>query len=230
MGLFSRSKPEPRQVAQPQQPLPQAVDMQEIIFKMRFSSKTIGRQAAKSEKQIIVEQNKAKEALKKDNLAGARIHAENAIRNRSEQIGYLKLQSQLEAVAAKLHSQQFRSQVTKDMGVVTQNLNVALGSMNANEISQTMETFIKQSEDLDLQTKYMDSAIGESVSSATPETQVNGLLQRIADQNNIEFNDKLLDVNAPIGMPGLPSTSAPQKNQYQNDSDLQARLDGLNRM
>lgn len=189
---------------------------------MRFTSKTIGRQAIKSEKQIATEERKAKDALAKNNMAGARIYAENAIRNRNESLGYLKLQSQLEAVAAKLQSQQVRTLVSNNMVDVTSNLSQALSSMDMSQIGFTMEQFITQSEDLDLQTKYMDSAIGESTSSSTPQNQVDGLLQKIADENNLEFSDKISGVSAPMGQ---PTSVAPVASAANND--LEARLAAL---
>lgn len=221
MGLFGKKAPPPPAPA-PVQQRPPAPSMQEVIFKMRFTSKTIGRQATKSEKQIATEERKAKEALAKNNMAGARIHAENAIRNRNESLGYLKLQSQLEAVAAKLQSQQVRTLVTTNMVDVTNNLSQALGSMDMSQIGYTMEQFISQSEDLDLQTKYMDSAIGESTSSSTPQSQVDGLLQKIADENNLEFSDKISGVSAPVGQPATVASA----NSVGNN-DLEARLAAL---
>lgn len=197
--------------------------MQEVIFKMKFTSKTVGRQATKSEKQIAVEERKAKDALHKNNMAGARIHAENAIRIRSEALGFLKLQSQLEAVATKLQSQQVRALVSDSMVAVTQNLSQALGTMDMSQIGFTMQKFIEQSEDLDLQTKYMDSAIGESNSSSTPQGQVDGLLQRIADENGIDVADKISGHAAPFGQ---PSNVAPAHAMPSN-ADLEARLAAL---
>lgn len=195
--------------------------MQEVIFKMRFHSKTIGRQAIKSQKQISLEERKAKEALAKGNMAGARIHAENVIRNHNEHLSYLKLQSQLDAVASKLQAQQVRSQVSEGMVAVTANLDKALGTMDVAKIGYTMEQFIQQSEDLDLQTKYMDSAIGESTSSSTPQDQVSNLLQKIADENNLDVGDKLNVFAAPTAAPPITTS------QQHANNDLEARLAAL---
>lgn len=206
MGLFGKKKAPAPPAPRPAAAVP-APSMQEVIFKMRYSSKTIGRQATRSEKQIAVEERKAKEALAKGNIDGARIYAENAIRNRSESLGYLKLQSQLEAVAAKLHSQNIRAQVSDNMGAVTTNLSEALNTMDVTQISLTMEKFIQQSEDLDLQTKLMDDSIGESTASSTPQGQVDSLLKRIADENHLEIESKLQPahtgaVGNQFGVPG----------------------------
>lgn len=183
----------------------------------------IGRQAKKLQKQVNVEKRKAKEAIAKNNIAGARIHAENAIRSHNEHLSYLKLQSQLEAVSSKLKAQEVLQEVSQAMTAVTSNLDQALSSMDVTQIGYTMEQFIEQSENLDLQTKYMDSAIGESTSSSTPQSQVNNLLQQIADENDLNIGDKLSGFNAPIGQPNaLPSSS-----NKVGDDDLMSRLNAL---
>eukprot|EP00177_Eucheuma_denticulatum_P000514 GFKZ01000919.1.p1 GENE.GFKZ01000919.1~~GFKZ01000919.1.p1 ORF type:complete len:213 (-),score=39.47 GFKZ01000919.1:237-848(-) len=197
--------------------------MQEVIFKMRFTSKTIGRQAAKSQKQVAVEERKAKDAMARGNMDGARIHAENAIRNNSEALSYLKLQSQLEAVSAKLQAQQVRAQVSDSMNAVTANLDQALGTMDVTQISYTMEKFIQQSEELDMSTMVMDKAIGESTSSATPQDQVNNLLTRIADENNLDVSHKISGQAAPMSQPNQIGGA----HQVGASDDLEARLAAL---
>lgn len=219
MGFFSKKAPPPPPVA----PVAPPPSMQEVIFKMRFTSKTIGRQAVKSQKQVNVEERKAKDAMAKGNMDGARIHAENAIRNNSEALSYLKLQSQLEAVSAKLQAQQVRAQVSDSMVAVTTNLDEALGSMDVSQISFTMEKFIRQSEDLDISTVVMDKAIGESTSSATPQNQVNNLLQKIADENNLDVAGKIGGPTAPLSQPH--QINVPQR--IGAPDDLEARLAAL---
>lgn len=221
MGLFGKKAPPPP--PQPVQTAPPPPSMSEIIFKMRFTSKQIGRQAARSEKQRAAEERKAKDALAKNNMAGARIHAENAIRNHNEALGFLKLQGQLEAVSGKLQSQQVRSMVSESMQAVTHNLSEALGAMDMTQIGYTMEKFIQQSEDLDLQTKYMDSAINESTSSSTPQNQVDTLLQKIADENNLDVSERLTGYAAPVGQPAQLSTQS----QVSAPDSLEARLAAL---
>lgn len=218
MGLFSKKVPPPPPAPVPQ--APPAPSMQEIIFKMRFTSKTIGRQATKSQKEIGTEERKARDALAKGNTDGARIFAENVIRKKNEHLNYLKLQSQLDAVASKLQAQEVRNQVSSSMMSVTSGLDQALSTMDVTQIGMTMEKFISQSEDLDLQTKYMDSAIGESTSSSTPRQQVDTLLAQIADQNNLNISGQLHGAAAPSTAPtAIPST--------QQADDLEARMAAL---
>lgn len=198
--------------------------MQDIIFKMRFTSKTMGRQALKSEKQISVEERKAKDAMARNNMAGARIHAESAIRYHNEHLNYLKLQSQLEAVSSKLQAQQVFQQVSQGMISVTASLDQALSTMDVEKIGLTMEKFIDQAQDIDLRVKYMDSAIGESTASSTPAGQVNDLLGKIADEHDMDVKHKIGGYGAPANAPTNPFGQTAHANP---NSDLEARLAAL---
>ena len=63
----------------------------EQIFQLKFTSKTLVRQAKKCEKEEKDEKLKVKKAIEKGNMDGAKIYAQNAIRKRSEQLNYLRL-------------------------------------------------------------------------------------------------------------------------------------------
>lgn len=194
----------------------------EIAFKMKMTSKHVGRQAQKCVKMQGVEERKAKDALSKGNIAGARIFAENAIRNKNQAFSYMKLQSQLDAVASKVQAQEVRAQVANDMQSVTQSLDQALGTMDVQQLAQTMDKFVGQSEDMDLQTKFMDSAIGESTTASTPQNEVDGLLSRINDEHQLN-QQHLIDGH------GVPTTAAASHAAHQMGADdsLEARLAAL---
>ena len=221
MGLFGRKSAPP---PPPPEPTPEPPSLQDIIFKLRFTSKTMGRQAMRSEKQISVEERKAKDALARNNMAGARIHAESAIRYQNEHLNYLKLQSQLEAVSSKLQAQQVFQQVSEGMVSVTASLDEALSNMDVEKIGLTMEKFIDQTQDIDLRVKYMDTAIGESTASSTPANQVNQLLNRIADENNLDVKHKIAGYGAPMANPTIPAAGVGQADV---NGDLEARLAAL---
>lgn len=74
-------------------------------MELKFTSKSLQRQARKCEKDEKSEKLKVKKAIEKGNMDGARIYAENAIRKRSEQMNYLRLSSRLDAVVARLDTQ-----------------------------------------------------------------------------------------------------------------------------
>ena len=184
-----------------------------------MTSKHVGRQATKCIKMQGTEERKARDALAKGNISGARIFAENAIRNKNQAFSYMKLQSQLDAVASKVQAQEVRAQVANDMQSVTAALDTALGTMDVQQLAQTMDKFVGQSEDMDLQTKFMDSAIGESTTMSTPQNEVDGLLSRINDENALN-QQHLIDGQS------VPSTAAAAQ-QVGADDSLEARLAAL---
>lgn len=219
MGLFGKkAAPKPAPV-RPVAPPPSTM---EIAFKMKMTSKQVGRQAIKSQKMQGTEEKKARDALSKGNIAGARIFAENAIRNKNQAFSYMKLQSQLEAVASKVQAQTVRAQVANDMQAVTGALDLALGQMDVSQLAETMDKFVSQSEDMDLQTKFMDNSIGESTTASTPQNEVDGLLSRINDEHQLN-QQHLIDGHS------VPSTAAQQTaaQALGGDSSLEARLAAL---
>lgn len=189
---------------------------------MKMTSKHIGRQANKSLKMQSAEERKARAALTKGNIAGARIFAENAIRNKNQAFSYMKLQSQLEAVASKVQAQEVRAQVATDMQSVTGALDLALGNMDVSQLAQTMDKFVSQSEDMDLQTKFMDSAIGESTTASTPQNEVDGLLSRINDEHQLNQQHLIDGHSVPHGVAQQAAAT-----QLGTDSSLEARLAAL---
>ena len=70
--------------------------------------------------------------------AGARIHAQNAIRNKTNAQNYLRLSSRVDAVASRLESAMKMQQVTKSMGSVVKGMDKVLASMNVDGISKVL--------------------------------------------------------------------------------------------
>lgn len=193
---------------------------------MKMTSKQVGRLAKKSINMQNMEEKKARDALSKGNIDGARIFAENAIRNKSQSFSYLKLQSQLEAMASKVQSQAMRAEVMKDMSAVTDSLGTALGNMDVVQLAQTMDTFIEQSDLMDVQTKFMDSAIGESTSSATPQNEVNRLLSLINDENELN-QQHLIDGHSVPNATAAHAAVQQASGQLGGDTLTEARLAAL---
>lgn len=50
-----------------------------------------------------------------------------------------------------------------------------------------MDKFESQFEDLDVQTQYMESSMGQTTSMTTPQDQVEDLMQQVADENGLEL-------------------------------------------
>ena len=60
-----------------------------------------------------------------------------------------------------------------------------------------MEKFESQFEDLDVQSSYMENAMGSTTVTATPQDEVDLLMQKVADEAGLEMNANLNTAEAP---------------------------------
>jgi len=60
-----------------------------------------------------------------------------------------------------------------------------------------MDKFETQFEDLDVQSSYMENAMGSTTATATPQDEVDLLMQKIADEAGLEMNANLSQTEAP---------------------------------
>lgn len=158
------------------------------IFQLKFTAKTLVRQAKKCESEEKSEKLKVKKAIEKGNMDGARIYAQNAIRKHNEQLNYLRLASRLDAVVARLGTQSKMQTITKSMGSIVKALDSALAVGNMEKISQTMDQFEKTFVNMEVQSQFVESAMAGSTSLSTPEDDVNSLMHQVADDYGLEVS------------------------------------------
>jgi charged multivesicular body protein 1 len=60
-----------------------------------------------------------------------------------------------------------------------------------------MDKFEQQFEDLDVQSSYMENAMGSTTATATPQDEVDLLMQKVADEAGLEMNATLTSAEAP---------------------------------
>lgn len=58
----------------------------------------------------------------------------------------------------------------------------AMKSMNLEKISNIMEKFEQQFEDLDVQSSYMENTMSQTTTTAVPQSDVDNLLAQVADE------------------------------------------------
>lgn len=155
-------------------------------------------------------------------MEGARIYAQNAIREKTQGLNYLKMSSRIDAVAARLETAIRTNDMSKAMGNVVKGMSSALKSMDVERISKTMDSFEKQFEDMDVRAGYMEASMNSSVASSTPEDQVDTLIQQVADEHQ-------LDVSFALDDAGMVGNNIPAQPQAQENSNLANRLDALKR-
>jgi charged multivesicular body protein 1 len=136
-------------------------------------------------------------AIKKGNREGAQIYAQNAIREKTQAMNYLRLSSRLDAVASRLETAIRTKQISASMGRVVSGMHSALASMDPVQISATMEDFEKQFETMEVVTMTMEQTMDMSTATTTPAEEVDSLIQMVADQNNLELGSEFDSVAAP---------------------------------
>jgi len=173
------------------------------IFNLKFTAKQLNRAATKCEKEEKSEKLKIKKAMEKGNMEGAKIYAQNAIRKKSEQLNYLKLGSRLDAVVSRLETQAKMNVVNKSMAGIVKSLEKSLNANNLEQVSNTMDQFERQFENLDVQSEFVEQAMGNTTALTTPEGEVTELLRQVADEHGLETSLELpsAGVAAPVSEP-----------------------------
>ncbi|XP_071522498.1 charged multivesicular body protein 1b isoform X2 [Panulirus ornatus] len=187
-------------------------NMEKHLFNLKFAAKDLERQSKKCEKEEKAEKVKLKKAIAKGNMDGARIHAENSIRNKSQALNYLRMAARVDAVASRVQTAVTQRKVTQSMAGVVKNLDAAMKSMNLEKISALMDKFEHQFEDLDVQSSYMDTAMSQTTTTAVPQDAVNGLMTQVADEAGLELNMEL-----PTGGTSTVGVTATQASQDQDE-------------
>merc|ERR1712026_302285 len=196
-------------------------EMEDTLFQLKFCSKQLARLSKKAEKEQKQQEAQVKKALEKGNPEVARVYAENAIRKKNESLNYLRMSSKVDATASRVQSAVTMKGVAKNMGSVVKSLEKAINSMELQKISEVMDKFESQFEDLDVRTSVMEDAMGSATTTTTPENQVEALMKQVADENGLEITEQLASVPAnTIGEATAASTTA-------SDDPLSRRLAAL---
>ncbi|KAK0547083.1 hypothetical protein OC846_005012 [Tilletia horrida] len=169
--------------------------LEKSLFQLKFTAKSLQRQAKKASKDEVAEKAKLKKALAQGNTEGARIYAANAIRKKNESLNLLRLSSRIDAVSSRVETAVTMRQVTGSMTSVVKGMDKAMESMNLDRISLVMDKFETQFEDMDAQTSYMEGAISTQSAQTTPQDQVDLLMQQVADENGIEIKQRVGEVD-----------------------------------
>lgn len=165
--------------------------LEKHLFNLKFAAKQLQRNATKCEKEEKAEKAKIKKAIQKGNVEGARIHAENSIRQKSQALNYLRMSSRIDAVSQRVQTAVTMKQVTGSMSGVVKSMDAALRSMNLEKVSALMEKFEKQFEDLDVQSGVMENSMSNSVTTSVPQDSVDRLMHEVADEHGLDMNMEL---------------------------------------
>lgn len=197
-------------------------NLEKTLFQLKFTAKSLARQAKKAQKDEGTEKARLKKALQQGNTEGARIYAANAIRKKTEALNLLRLSSRVDAVASRVETAVTMRQMTGNMASVVKGMDKAMDSMNLERISVVMDKFEQQFSDLDVQTSYMEEAMSNTTAVSTPQDEVDALMKQAAEEANIELQHDLASRDA-TSVPDL----APKEVIGEEDDKLAARLRAL---
>eukprot|EP00164_Ancoracysta_twista_P000931 GFYU01001220.1.p1 GENE.GFYU01001220.1~~GFYU01001220.1.p1 ORF type:complete len:199 (+),score=69.56 GFYU01001220.1:129-725(+) len=192
--------------------------MENQLFQLKFTAKQLAKASKKCEKAEKAEKTKLKKAIEKGNMDGARLYAQNAIRQKNQGMNYLRLASRVDAVASRFEIAVKMNQVTKAIGGVVKSMDSALGSMDVEKISHTMDAFEKQFEDMDVKSDYVENAINSTTTMTTPDDEVNELIAAVADENSLNIEGQFDQ----LGKVGTAQASTSKK--AEEEDDLTERL------
>ncbi|KAL1513395.1 hypothetical protein ABEB36_002814 [Hypothenemus hampei] len=185
--------------------------MEKHLFNLKFAAKDLERQSKRCEKEEKQEKAKTKQAIQKGNMEVARIHAENAIRQKNQSLNYLRMSARVDAVASKVQSAVTTRKVTNSMAGVVKAMDAAMKSMNLEKISNVMDKFEQQFEDLGVQTDVLENTMAQTTTTLIPQNDVDSLMQQVADEAGLELNMEL-----PEGPQGS-TVANPQAAQEQDE-------------
>mmetsp|Transcript_17416 Transcript_17416/g.28926 ORF Transcript_17416/g.28926 Transcript_17416/m.28926 type:complete len:207 (-) Transcript_17416:241-861(-) len=200
------------------------VSLEEEMINLRIVSKQMQRSSKKCEKNERQGLEKLKKAIKQGNTEGARIYAQDAIREKNQAVSHLRMASRIDACSSRIETAVRMGQVTSSMKGVTKGMDKALAGMDINQISTIMDKFEQQFEDLDVKTQYMEGSMNATTATSTPAEQVDSLIHMVADEHQLDLGDAFSEAG-PVGKK-TPQLQQAEAKEGVSDS-LEARLANL---
>lgn len=74
------------------------------LFSLKFTVKEFERNSKKCDKEEKAERAKLKKAIQKGNMEVARIHGENAIRQKNQSLNFLRMAARIDAVSSRVQT------------------------------------------------------------------------------------------------------------------------------
>lgn len=193
------------------------------LVQFRLTSKQMNQSARKCEKNQEMQKAKLKKAIEQKNVEGARIYAQNVIREKNQALNFLRMASRIDAVASRLETAIRMQQVDKTMKQTVSGMRTAMKSMDVEQISYTMEEFETQFANMDVKSGYMEGAMEASTAMSTPPDQVDNLIQMVADEAGL---DAAIQLDG-LGETGKSLPNAEKAEKAKKEDDLEARLAAL---
>jgi charged multivesicular body protein 1 len=165
--------------------------MFDTIFEFKMMAKSFNKESNKAATQEKALLKKTKEAMERGDYEGAKVAAADAIRRKNDIKRYKVLSSKIETISQRLEAAYKNMTLTNSMKQLIEQMVGAAGTMDMVKINETMENFEKMFDNLDVNSEMMNQVFDNVNAGVTNETEVNQLLQQVADENNMQINEEL---------------------------------------
>lgn len=191
------------------------------MFQVKFAAKRFEREQSKCEKRMKAQKGLVKKAIAKGDRQSAAIYAQNAIREKNQGLSYLRMSSRLDAVTAKMNQALTMKKLTPQLSRVTHGMAGVLKSIDSAALSVTMDKFETLFDDMDVLVGGMERGMQGVTASTTPESQVDALINQVADEHNLAIESQM--TAAPTGKVAAAVSANPVAAQPDEDA-LEQRL------
>jgi len=178
-----------------------------------LTAKQLVSQAKRSEKESRKEKMKLKRAIEQGNTEGARIYAQNAIRQKNQALNYQRLSSRVDAVASRVETAYKMKQVTRSMANIVKAMERSMKDMNLEKVTEVMDQFERQFEDMDVQSEYVETSINQTTALTTPQGQVDDLIQQVATEHGLELTEQLGRIVPSKALPAAEQQAAEEQDE-----------------
>jgi len=189
--------------------------LQEQVFNLLFTAKSLERAAKKCKREESKEKKKIKIAISNNDADTARVHATNAIHSKNQALAHIRLASRLKAVGANLNRAIIFNETTESVKIVVKEMDKSAREMRLDRLSALMMKFEKSFDGLDIRMMETETAMNSTTSSTMPSDEVDALIREVSEANGLEFEDYMNDLT-----PGSATTSQAEKQQ----DELSVRL------
>jgi charged multivesicular body protein 1 len=134
--------------------------LEDDLITFRLTSKQMARSAKKCDKNMETQKIKLKKAMEQGNMEGAKIYAQNVIREKNQSLNFLRLGSRIDAVSSRLETAIRMQQINQAMTQTVKGMSNAMKSMQVEQIASTMADFEKNFEDMDVRSGKLTNSCG----------------------------------------------------------------------
>ncbi|KAK4336968.1 hypothetical protein RND71_043418 [Anisodus tanguticus] len=97
------------------------------------------------------------------------------------------MSARVAAVASRVQSAIITKRVTSSMANVVKSMDSAMKSMSLEKVSQVMDKFEKQFENLDVHSSVMENTMSSTTTVSIPTNEVDRLMSQVADEAGLEL-------------------------------------------